>query len=132
VFADLFDSLLEYRELYLDLASKTPNVRFILINFPGQAFTQAAPGQVLNNLFLSDVFDQFLYFLNEEKLIDLISEQYSLIAYGNGSMTALFYTILINDTNEGLRSIILFNGITYIDKVMQESLSMCLESDFYW
>ena len=83
-------------------------------------------------MFLSDVFDQFLYFLNEEKLVDLISEQYSLIAFGNGSMTALFYTILINDTNEGLRSILLFNGITYIDKVMRESLTMCVESDFYW
>lgn len=55
-----------------------------------------------------------------------------MIAFGNGSMTALFYTILINDTNEGLRSILLFNGITYIDKVMRESLTMCVESDFYW
>jgi len=55
-----------------------------------------------------------------------------LIAFGNGSMTALYYTILINDTNEGLWSILLFNGITYIDKVMRESLSMCVEADFYY
>jgi len=47
-------------------------------------------------------------------------------------MTALYYSILINDTNESLRSILLFNGITYIDKVMKESLSMCVEADFYY
>jgi hypothetical protein len=102
------------------------------MNLPGQAFTQTAPGQVLNNLFLSDVVDQFFFFLNEENYIDIVKEQYSLIAFGNGSMTALFYSILINDTNEGLKSILLFNGITYIDKVMRDSLSMCVEADFYY
>lgn len=47
-------------------------------------------------------------------------------------MTALYYTILINDTNENLRNLLLFNGITYIDKVMKESLAMCVEADFYY
>lgn len=70
--------------------------------------------------------------MNEEKLIDLISERYSFIGFGNGTMTALYYSVLINDTNEGLRSMLLFNGITYIDKVMKESLAMCVEADFYY
>jgi len=47
-------------------------------------------------------------------------------------MTALYYSIMINDTNEGLRNLLLFNGITYIDKVMKESLAMCVEADFYY
>lgn len=47
-------------------------------------------------------------------------------------MTALYYAILVNDTNENLRNLLLFNGITYIDKVMKESLAMCVEADFYY
>lgn len=35
VFHDIFDSILETRELYAEIAASNPNIRFIIFNYPG-------------------------------------------------------------------------------------------------
>ena len=132
VFPDLFDSFIEQRHIYKEIARKTPNVKFLLFNLPGQAFTQVKFSQVLNNTYYVEILDSLLFYLNENAYLSLSSEPYSFITYGNGAAIALYYSGQVCETNNALRNILMFNGYSYIDHALKESLIMCKESESYY
>jgi hypothetical protein len=55
-------------------------------------------------------------------------EPYNLIGFGNGAHIALYFALYVNDTNDNLRSILLFNGYSFIDKMLRETLNLAIES----
>ena len=118
VLNDVLDSFLDYRHLYEELVESNPNIWFILVNLPGQPFTQTSRKSTLNNAFHSDILDQFFFYLHEESLIDFTTQPFSFIAYGSGGATALHYSLKVMDTNEALKSILLFNSYSYVDNVL--------------
>jgi predicted esterase len=61
-------------------------------------------------------------------LISCLFEPYNLIGFGNGANIALYFALLVNDTNDNLRSILMFNGYSYVDAMLRETLNMVIES----
>lgn len=114
---DIFDSFTDKIDMFDKIARESNQpVRFILFNLPGQPYTQYNhKKQILNNSFYSNCIDLLLYHLHEKNLISCLFEPYNLIGFGNGGNIALYYALLVNDTNDNLRSIMIFNGFSYID-----------------
>ena len=69
-----------------------------------------------------------LFHLHEKNLVSCLFEPYNIIGFGNGANIALYFALLVNDTNDNLRSLLLFNGYSYIDQMLKESLLSCIES----
>ena len=61
-------------------------------------------------------------------MISCLFEPYNLIGFGNGANIALYFALLVNDTNDNLRSILIFNGYSYIDRMLKETLNMAIDS----
>lgn len=59
-------------------------------------------------------------------MISCISEPYNLIGFGNGGNIALYFALQVNDTNDNLRSILIFNSFSYIDPMLSETLNMAI------
>ena len=105
----------------------------ILVNLPGQAGTQFNYNKypLLNNSFYAECLDLLLYHLHERGTINFLDSSegaYSLIGFGNGANTALYFAhMLLNDTTSTLRSLALVNPYTHLDAGMSASLHQALE-----
>lgn len=83
---------------------------------------------MLNNSYYSHCIDLLLFHLHEKNLISCLFEPYNLIGVGNGAHIALYFALSVNDTNDNLRSILVFNGYSYIDKMMKETLTIAINN----
>jgi predicted esterase len=82
----------------------------------------------LNNSFYANCIDLLLFHLHELNLISCLFEPYNLIGFGNGANISLYFALLVNDTNDNLRSLLLFNGFSYIDAMLKETMQMVIDS----
>ncbi|MDR3549461.1 MAG: hypothetical protein P4M11_14550 [Candidatus Pacebacteria bacterium] len=92
VFLDFFDSFLDKRAYFEQLAEACPDTTFVLFNLPGQARTAYDDrSTILNNAFYRVCIDYFLYYLEEIDLVDLTLAPFGVIAFGNGANIALYW-----------------------------------------
>ncbi|CDW78909.1 UNKNOWN [Stylonychia lemnae] len=133
VILDLFDSFIDKLEFFEQITKNSSQpARFILLNLPGQLHTQynskQSNPQLLNNSYYSNCLDLLLFHLHEKNLISCLFEPYSLVGFGNGANIALHYALQINDTNDNLRSILLFNGFSFVDQMLRDTINQALDS----
>lgn len=72
--------------------------------------------------------DLLLFHLHEKNLISCLFEPYSLIGFGTGGNIALYYAMQVSDTNENLRSILLFNAFSYMDQTLKDTFQSVIEN----
>ena len=129
VILDIYDSYTDKLDLFERIASASPSpVRFILFNLPGQPYTQYPPQRKLNNAYYAECLDLLLYHLHEKHLISCLFEPYNLVGFGNGANIALYSAMLVNDTNDNLRSLLLFNGYSYVDHMLKDAVTTAIHS----
>jgi len=126
----MFDSFVDKFPFFERVAHESGQpIRFILFNLPGQPYTQYNfTRQVLNNSFYAHCLDLLLFHLHERNLISCLFEPYNFIGFGNGGNIALYFSLLVNDTNENLRSILLFNAFSYVDPMLKETLGQAIDA----
>eukprot|EP00347_Sterkiella_histriomuscorum_P002921 403366282 len=133
VIMDTFDSFVDKMDFFEKISqqSSMPS-RFILVNLPGQLYTQynfkRTDKQPLNNSFYSNCLDLLLFHLHEKNMISCLFEPYSIIGFGNGANIALYYALQVNDTNDNLRSILLFNGFCYVDQMLKDTINSAIDN----
>jgi alpha-beta hydrolase superfamily lysophospholipase len=84
-------------------------------------------------MYQANCLDQLIYHLNEKGAMNFLDKMkggnYSMIGFGNGANIALYYAqMMINDTTSTMKSLILVNPYSHIDKGMKKSLFTSLEA----
>ena len=70
---------------------KEDSICFLLLNFPGQAFTVYNPKVPTTNLFAARCLDQVLYYLDSEGKVNLGTDRLHIFGSGFGANVALMF-----------------------------------------
>jgi len=121
---DIFDTFERFEILLRPIVTQYPGMQILLWNYPGQAFTTFPIKQTLNNAYHADCLKQLLRYVGSDDVQTFSAEKpYFILGYGSGSMTATFFASKFRPPN--LRSIILVNGLSFVDPYYASVLHDC-------
>ena len=123
---DLFDNYERYQIFFRPLVRKYPGLRFLVFNWPGQAYTEFHKSTLFNNRYYSNVLKGLLDYLDVDGTSQFITTgvPFYLMGFGNGANTALHYSL--NHGHPSLRGLVSMNGFTYIGKHMAGAMHDCI------
>jgi len=122
---DLFDTLERLKIVLSPLAARYPGLQILLWNYPGQAFTEWRPDQLLNNDYLASCLNELLRAVGPHgtKQFDC-DKPFHMLGFGNGASVATFY--IAHYTNPHVRSLIHCNGFAFVDPHLAGALHDCM------
>jgi len=122
---DFFDTLERMKIVLSPLAVRYPGLQVLLWNYPGQAFTEWRPDQLLNNDYLASCLHELLQAVgpNGTKQFD-VDKPFHLLGFGNGANVATFYAAHYN--NPSIRSLLSCNGFAFVDPHLAGALHDCM------
>lgn len=91
VFPDIFENMYERVQHYIDIVKDKPNKRFVLFNFPGQAYTMYQREQACSNDYLSSFADSLLYHLESKGYVHFVADRIKFVGFGYGGNVLLHY-----------------------------------------
>ena len=130
-----------------------PQLRVLMLQFPGQPGTRYRRSDCLNNKFLAKCLRSFLEHLRRERLWhwepraeigrsdqevmdDALRRPMLLIANGNGANVVAYYTIFhmrqdpTSPLAQTLRASMFVNAFAYLDKVLTRNIKRCVQLCF--
>lgn len=122
---DFFHNCLENFAFYQSLADFFLDSTFLLLNFPGQAFTVCDASRTFNNVELSRLLDSLLFELTTKNLISLDREEMHFVGLGYGALTLAYFLGSAEEAMQ-IRGVLLVNGFSYLDEMTFAGLSQCL------
>ncbi len=131
VLQDFYEDCLAMRAFYQGMTNELAHqgVSFVLVNLPGQPYTQYDANCVsLNNVFLSHCLDLLLHFLQEKGEIDILTKPYSVVGFGSGANLAFYHAYQVSETLGMLKGVLSFNGFIRVDSIMMDSLQTCIQT----
>jgi hypothetical protein len=123
---DMFDSFHEYLDLLQSYLATRVNLKILVLNMPGQAYTMTHPRQVLDNLFLTEIIDRLLFELCEEGTISL-EDEVSLMGIGMGGFILQTFLTYSQNTLCNIGRILLVNSFSRVDSILSETISKSLQ-----
>ena len=124
VIHDLFDTAERFKILLRPMVQKYLGLQVLLWNYPGQAFTEWRPEQLLNNEYIANCLNEVLGQVGDKGTKDFdTSRPFYILGYGFGSAIATFYASHYRVPN--LRGILSFNGWAFIDSYLAGVMHDC-------
>jgi len=87
----MFGNLIDEMDQFKKYATEDNNTKFILFNYPGQAYTLFNEEIVYNNDYNACLIDMFLEELATQGEIDLNKDSFKFIGVGYGANILLYY-----------------------------------------
>lgn len=129
---DLFDNFIDHLNIYKKFANEHDNLRIILFNLPGQAYSAYNPSTAYNNELCSSIVDSLLFHLDETKKMSFARESVYLVGFGYGGNILAFLMHNSEDLVPSIKSLMIVNGFTRVDEMingmleeMEKTLSTC-------
>jgi len=124
VIHDMFDTAERFKIFLRPMVQKYLGMQVLLWNYPGQAFTEWRPEQLLNNEYCAFCLNEVLGQVGEKGTKDFdTTRPFYIMGYGHGSSVATFYASHYRVPN--LRGIVSFNGWAFIDSYLAGVMHDC-------
>ena len=123
VIHDMFDTAERFKIFLRPMVQKYLGMQVLLWNYPGQAFTEWRPEQLLNNEYIASCLNEVLGQVGARGTKDFDTDRpFYIMGYGNGCSVAAFYASHYRVPN--LRGLLNFNGWAYIDSYLAGKSSL--------
>lgn len=122
---DLFDTAEKMKIFFKPIAQKYLGLQILFWNYPGQAFTEWRPEQLLNNEYHATCLNEVMGQVGEKGTKDFdTTRPFYMLGYGHGASILSFYASHYNIPN--LRGLITINGWSFLDSYLAGAMHDCL------
>lgn len=124
---DIFDTSERFKIFFRSLAQRYLGLQVLLWNYPGQAFTEWRPEQLLNNEYMASCLNEVMGQLSagDQGVRDFDGTRpFYVLGYGFGASVASFYAA--HYRLPYLRGVIAVNGWSYVDSYVAGVLHDCI------
>lgn len=122
---DLFDTAEKLKIFFKPIAQKYLGMQILLWNYPGQAFTEWRPEQLLNNEYHATCLNEVMGQVGEKGTKDFdTTRPFYMLGYGHGASLLSFYASHYNIPN--LRGLITINGWSFLDSYLAGAMHDCI------
>jgi CheY-like chemotaxis protein/pimeloyl-ACP methyl ester carboxylesterase len=122
---DLFDTAEKLKIFFKPIAQKYLGMQILFWNYPGQAFTEWRPEQLLNNEYHATCLNEVMGQVGEKGTKDFdTSRPFYMLGYGHGASVLSFYASHYNIPN--LRGLISINGWSFLDSYLAGAMHDCI------
>ena len=122
---DMFDTLERMKIFFKPIAQKYLGLQVLLWNYPGQAFTEWRPEQLLNNEYHATCLNEVLGQVGENGTKDFdTTRPFYMLGYGHGTSILTYYASHYNIPN--MRGLISINGWAFLDTYLAGVMHDCI------
>lgn len=122
---DMFDTLERMKIFFKPIAQKYLGLQILLWNYPGQAFTEWRPEQLLNNEYHATCLNEVLGQVGENGTKDFdTSRPFYMLGYGHGTSILTYYAS--HYTIPNMRGLISINGWAFLDTYLAGVMHDCI------
>lgn len=127
---DMFDTFESGQIFFRAVCAKYPGVRALLLNYPGQAFTEWRRDALLNNEYLAGCLQALLAHLSDmgtgEFGLDGGRAPFHLLGLGAGGAVATCFATTYHGHHSNMRSLVCVNGFSYVDSHLAGVMHDCM------
>lgn len=124
---DVFDSFIEYIELYNHFLLDKVDMKIVLFNIPGQDYTKYNEQDLYRSSEMSSVVDTLLNYLEEQKAINFMKEDLFFIGFGYGANILANLLGTSESSIQSVKGLLMFNGFTYLSASGKEAFERMTE-----
>jgi pimeloyl-ACP methyl ester carboxylesterase/CheY-like chemotaxis protein len=122
---DMFDTSERLKIVLRGLAEQYMGLQILLWNYPGQAFTEWRPEQLLNNEYIATCLNELLGQVGEKGTKDFdTTKPFYILGFGYGGNIGAYYAAHYRVLN--LRGLIQVNSWTFLDSYLAGLLHDCV------
>lgn len=122
---DMFDTLERMKIFFKPIAQKYLGLQVLLWNYPGQAFTEWRPEQLLNNEYHATCLNEVLGQVGEHGTKDFdTTRPFYMLGYGHGTSILSYYASHYSIPN--MRGLISINGWAFLDTYLAGVMHDCI------